>query len=43
MLNTFQQQGHGVLPGHSADEASRQEFAKSLKQFIQRRMEALEV
>ena len=35
MLNTFQQQPHSVLPGHTADEASRQEFAKSLKQFIQ--------
>ena len=35
MLNTFQQQPHSVLPGHTADEASRQEFANSLKQFIQ--------
>jgi ubiquinone/menaquinone biosynthesis C-methylase UbiE len=35
MLNTFQQQQHLALPGASHDEASRQEFAKSLKQYIQ--------
>ena len=35
MLNTFQQQFHGMLPTPTAEEASRQEFAKSLKHFIQ--------
>jgi ubiquinone/menaquinone biosynthesis C-methylase UbiE len=35
MLNTFQQAPHAALPGATADEASRQEFAKSLKGFIQ--------
>jgi SAM-dependent methyltransferase len=35
MLNTFQQRSHPMLPSATHDEASRQEFAKSLKQFIQ--------
>ncbi|MBC2669881.1 class I SAM-dependent methyltransferase [Novosphingobium piscinae] len=35
MLNTFQQAPHAALPEATADEASRQEFAKSLKGFIQ--------
>lgn len=35
MLNTFQQQPHDALVTGSPDELSRQEFAKSLKQFIQ--------
>ena len=35
MLNTFQQQLHAVLPTPTPEEASRQEFAKSLKHFIQ--------
>lgn len=35
MLNTFQQSGHPMLPARTADEASRQEFAKSFKGFIQ--------
>ncbi|MFK7830471.1 MAG: class I SAM-dependent methyltransferase [Congregibacter sp.] len=35
MLNTFQQRVHAALPGSSANEAARQEFAKSFKQFIQ--------
>ena len=35
MLNTFQQAPHAALPQATADEASRQEFAKSLKGFIQ--------
>lgn len=35
MLNTFQQAPHAALPSATADEASRQEFAKSLKGFIQ--------
>jgi SAM-dependent methyltransferase len=35
MLNTFQQAPHAVLPSASHDEAARQEFAKSLKGFIQ--------
>ncbi|MBH0113340.1 class I SAM-dependent methyltransferase [Novosphingobium sp. YJ-S2-02] len=35
MLNTFQQAAHPVLPTATADEASRQEFAKSFKGFIQ--------
>ena len=35
MLNCFQQAPHAVLPELTHDEASRQEFAKSLKGFIQ--------
>src|SRR5689334_5522888 len=35
MLNVFQQASHGVLPQAAPDEASRQEFVKSLKQYIQ--------
>lgn len=35
MLNTFQQAPHAVLPKATPQEASRQEFAKSLKQYIQ--------
>ena len=35
MLNTFQQADHPILPKATADEAARQEFAKSLKGFIQ--------
>jgi SAM-dependent methyltransferase len=35
MLNTFQQSPHAILPTATHDEASRQEFAKSLKQFVQ--------
>ena len=35
MLNTFQQYPHALLPTATHDEASRQEFAKSLKQFVQ--------
>lgn len=35
MLNTFQQAAHPMLPTASHDEASRQEFAKSMKQFVQ--------
>jgi len=35
MLNTFQQASHPILPAPTADEASRQEFAKSFKGFIQ--------
>lgn len=35
MLNTFQQCQHAVLPTATHDEASRQEFTKSLKGFIQ--------
>ncbi len=35
MLNCFQQAAHGMLPETTHDEASRQEFAKSLKGFIQ--------
>ena len=35
MLNTFQQAAHKALPSATADEASRQEFAKSFKGFIQ--------
>lgn len=35
MLNTFQQSPHAALPKATADEASRQEFAKSFKGFIQ--------
>jgi SAM-dependent methyltransferase len=35
VLNTFQQSLHAALPQPSPDEAARQEFAKSLKQFVQ--------
>ncbi len=35
MLNCFQQARHDMLPDITHDEASRQEFAKSLKGFIQ--------
>ena len=35
MLNTFQQIPHAMLPEPTPDEAARQEFAKSLKQFVQ--------
>jgi SAM-dependent methyltransferase len=35
MLNTFQQASHPMLPTATADEAARQEFAKSFKGFIQ--------
>lgn len=35
MLNCFQQTQHDMLPHTTHDEASRQEFAKSLKGFIQ--------
>jgi ubiquinone/menaquinone biosynthesis C-methylase UbiE len=35
MLNTFQQANHAALPRASHDERSRQEFTKSLKQFVQ--------
>lgn len=35
MLNCFQQARHDALPQTTHDEASRQEFAKSLKGFIQ--------
>lgn len=35
MLNTFQQRAHDMLATPTHDESSRQEFAKSLKQFIQ--------
>jgi len=35
MLNTFQQQPHGVLPKANLNETARQEFSKSFKQFIQ--------
>ncbi len=35
MLNTFQQASHPALPRASHDERSRQEFTKSLKQFVQ--------
>jgi SAM-dependent methyltransferase len=35
MLNTFQQSPHAILPIANHDESSRQEFAKSLKQFVQ--------
>ncbi len=36
MLNTFQQIAHPILPNPTHDEASRQEFTKSFKQFIQK-------
>ncbi|AMO72556.1 class I SAM-dependent methyltransferase [Sphingorhabdus sp. M41] len=35
MLNIFQQTGHGMLPTATPQEASRQEFAKSLKHYVQ--------
>jgi ubiquinone/menaquinone biosynthesis C-methylase UbiE len=35
MLNCFQQAPHDMLPSSTHDEASRQEFTKSLKGFIQ--------
>ena len=35
MLNTFQQGDHPILPKSTHDEASRQEFVKSFKGFIQ--------
>jgi SAM-dependent methyltransferase len=35
MLNTFQQTFHAMLPTPTPEEASRQEFAKSLKHFVQ--------
>lgn len=35
MLNTFQQARHAMLPNVTHDEASRQEFTKSFKGFIQ--------
>ena len=35
MLNTFQQGAHAMLPVATHDEAARQEFTKSFKQFIQ--------
>lgn len=35
MLNTFQQAPHPMLPKATHDEASRQEFVKSFKGFIQ--------
>lgn len=38
MLNTFQQGPHPLLPVPNHDEAARQEFAKSLKGFIQARL-----
>ena len=38
MLNTFQQADHPMLPDATPDERSRQEFAKSFKQFIQGRL-----
>ncbi len=35
MLNIFQQHQHAALPEANHDERARQEFAKSLKQFVQ--------
>jgi SAM-dependent methyltransferase len=35
MLNTFQQLDHAMLPKANHDERARQEFTKSLKQFVQ--------
>lgn len=35
ILNTFQQQFHPMLPRPNHDERSRQEFAKSLRGYIQ--------
>ena len=37
-VNTFQQLPHDVLPSANQNEQSRQEFAKSLKQYIQEKM-----
>ena len=37
-VNTFQQLPHAVLPEANADERARQEFTKSLKQYIQDQM-----
>ena len=37
-VNTFQQLPHDVLPTANQNEQSRQEFAKSLKQYIQEKM-----
>ena len=34
-VNTFQQVPHAVLPEANADERARQEFSKSLKQYVQ--------
>ena len=36
MLNIFQQADHPVLPRATHDERSRQEFAKSLRGYVQR-------
>ncbi|MEE3623477.1 class I SAM-dependent methyltransferase [Nitrospirillum sp. BR 11752] len=38
MLNTFQQLTHPVLPTPTHDEAARQEFTKSFKNFIQQKL-----
>ncbi|MHB8287483.1 MAG: hypothetical protein ACYDD1_22800 [Caulobacteraceae bacterium] len=38
MLNTFQQALHPMLAQQTVDEASRQEFAKSLKSFVQQQL-----
>jgi SAM-dependent methyltransferase len=35
VLNTFQQAPHAALPQSTPEEAARQEFSKSLKQFVQ--------
>lgn len=35
MVNTFQQAQHDALPSANADERARQEFTKSLRQFVQ--------
>jgi SAM-dependent methyltransferase len=35
MVNTFQQYAHAALPRANHDERARQEFTKSLKQFVQ--------
>ncbi len=35
MVNTFQQHQHAALPRANHDERARQEFAKSMKQFVQ--------
>ncbi len=35
MVNTFQQHEHAALPRANQDERARQEFTKSLKQFVQ--------
>jgi SAM-dependent methyltransferase len=36
LVNTFQQEDFTILPKATCDEGSRQEFAKSLKQYIQK-------